>query len=269
MKLSPKIIYEDNDLLVIDKPAGVVVNRAETVKEETIQDWAENKLRIKSPFFKLRASEKLKIKNNSDFYNRGGIVHRLDKETSGLLIIAKNKAAFWELQRQFKDREVEKKYLTLVHGEVKPTEGKIEALIKRNPFNRKKFGVFLGGREAVTEYKIRRYYLPIKILPCRQAGLVDVFNTKIQKRKEKLTLVEVFPRTGRTHQIRVHFKYLGHPVVSDENYAGRKTARDDRKFCPRLFLHAFYLKFKQPMTKKELIFELELPEDLQTVLNNS
>lgn len=240
MSLLPKIVYQDDDLLVIEKPAGIIVNRSETVKEETIQDWVETKIKMVDE----------KIEKKSDFLKRSGIVHRLDKETSGLLIIAKNENTFIELQRQFKERKVEKRYLALVHGEVKPKEGKIEASLTRNPFDRKKFGVFLGGKEAVTEYRVLRYY-----------------ETNIQKEKRYFTLVEVFPKTGRTHQIRVHFKYIGYPVVGDEVYAGRKTARFDRKWCPRLFLHAYYLKFVQPETKKEIALEINLPDDLKTILN--
>lgn len=238
MRLIIKVIYEDNDILVIDKPTDIVVNRAESVKNKTIQDWVEIKISRYQDTKEIREREK-------DFNKRAGIVHRLDRETSGLLIIAKNEESFLELQRQFKDREIEKKYLALAHGKIEPEEGKIEAPIERNPFNRKKFGVFLGGREAVTEYKVLKEY-----------------EIKTKKGKESFTLVEVTPKTGRTHQIRVHFKYLGHPLVADETYAGRKVARDDRKWCPRLFLHACYLKFKQPKTKKEITLRSDLPEDL-------
>src|SRR3990167_8229327 len=114
----PKILFEDDFVLVIDKPAGLVVNRAESVKEQTVQDWIENRIK----------KYELGIMNGeSDFEKRAGIVHRIDKETSGILLIAKTPDAFVELQRQFKDREVEKTYLALVHGEVKQKEGTINA----------------------------------------------------------------------------------------------------------------------------------------------
>lgn len=235
--MEPKIIFEDEDLLIIEKPAGMVVNRAESVKGETVQDWAEKKLKVKSP--------KLKVDKDSDFYKRSGVVHRLDKETSGLLLIAKNPQSFENLQKQFSQREVEKKYLALVHGEVKPKEGVIRAPVGRLPWNREKFGVLPGGREALTSYKVISHYT---LAP------------------KPYTLLELSPQTGRTHQIRIHLKYLGHPVVGDAFYAGRKTARQDRKWCPRLFLHAAFLKFKHPKTREWLSFESELSEDLKKVL---
>jgi len=201
------IIYEDESLLVVDKPAGIVVNKGESVKGETLQEWAEKNLKIK----KL----KFKIKEDNDFINRAGIVHRLDKETSGLLIIAKTPASFLQLQSQFKERNVSKKYITLVHGKVLPEKGEIRASVGRLPWNRERFGVLAGGREAITSYK-----------------LLKLFNSP---KGEALSLLEVTPHTGRTHQIRIHLKYLGHPVVSDSFYAGRKTVKADYEFCPRLF----------------------------------
>jgi len=229
--LTPKIIYEDKFILVINKPAGMVVNRAETTKEKTIQDWVENYLKIK----------------NRGIGDRAGIVHRLDKETSGLLLIAKTLKAFENLQKQFKQRKVEKRYLALVHGKVKPKQGIIEAPITRSPYDRKKFGVFLGGRPAKTSYKVKKNYT------------LDA---------ERFTLLELVPTTGRTHQIRVHLKYLGHSVVADEKYAGRKTARKDRQWCPRQFLHASSLGFVHPQTKKRVKFTSSLPSELQKALNS-
>lgn len=234
--LNPQIIFEDTSLLVIDKPAGIVVNRAETAKEETIEDWAEFKL-----------AKEIKEEKDSVFKLRAGIVHRLDKETSGLLLIAKNNRSFLNLQSQFKERTVTKKYLTLVHGVLEPAKGNINAPIDRLPWNRERFGVFPGGREAVTDYKVETQYI---------ASLQN----------EKYSLLEITPHTGRTHQIRVHLKYLGHPVVGDKLYAGRKTARKDRKFCARQFLHAAYIQFIHPETGKLLQLSSPLPSDLQKVL---
>lgn len=239
------IIYEDESLLVIDKPGGLVVNRAESVKEETLQDWAEKKLKTahRAPDSKLKTDEE------NDFYNRAGIVHRLDKETSGLLIIAKTPQAFLDLQSQFKERKVTKKYKTLVHGKVVPQMGEIRASVGRLPWNRERFGVLPGGREATTSYK------SLKSLKSPKG--------------EMLTLLEVTPATGRTHQIRIHLKYLGHAVVSDKFYVGRKTLRLDIKFCPRLFLHAAYIKFRSPRTNDFVEFESKLPSDLQKVLDRT
>jgi 23S rRNA pseudouridine1911/1915/1917 synthase len=251
--VEPKIIFEDEEILVLEKPAGMVVNRAETTKgEETVQDWVGRKLKIK------------------DFYGRGGIVHRLDKETSGLLMVAKTLKAFENLQRQFKERKVKKKYLALVHGRVEPSSGVIEASISRSPYDRKKFGVFLGGREARTRYKVIEVGKwevgsPRGLAPRgSESGSGD---EKWGKKKSKpLTFLELTPETGRTHQIRVHLKYIGHPLVGDEKYAGRKTAREDRQWCPRQFLHASELSFTHPKTGKKVEFFSKLPSDLRTVM---
>lgn len=227
-----KIVFEDEVFLVIEKPAGVVVNRAQTVKGETVQDWAEKRLK----------DQGIEMGGESDFGRRAGIVHRLDKGTSGLLVIAKNPEAFSGLQTQFKARKVEKRYLALVHGRVVPKEGEIRLPVGRNPFNREKFGVFPGGREALTKYRtVSRFFV---------SG-------------SWFSLLEVWPKTGRTHQIRVHLKALGCPVVSDAKYAGRKTNRADRQWCSRMFLHASSLGFGHPRTKKWLQFESSLPPDLK------
>ena len=229
--ISVKIIFEDDNLLVVDKPAGMVVNRAETTRgEETVEDWLRQNFQFSIFNFQLL---------------RSGIVHRLDKETSGLLLIAKTPEAFANLQSQFKNRQVKKKYLALVHGKVVPEEGEIKAPIGRLPWNRERFGVVPGGREAVTKYKVVRYY----------GNGSWVF-----------TLLELSPLTGRTHQIRVHLKYIGFPIVGDSFYAGRKRAREDRKFCPRVFLHASYLSFTHPESGEKLEFKLDLPEDLAKAL---
>lgn len=231
-KVTPKIIFEDDSFLVINKPAGLTVNRSETTKnEETVQDWIEDNFD-----FPIANCQIL----------RNGIVHRLDKETSGLLLVAKTSEAFENLQRQFKERKVKKKYLALVHGKVEPNEGVIEASISRSPFDRKKFGVFLGGREAKTSYRVLEYLGPVK--------------------RGEFTLLELTPETGRTHQIRVHLKFIGHSIVGDEKYAGRKTARDDRKWCPRQFLHAAGLSFFHPVTGKRIEVNSKLPSDLQLVM---
>ena len=203
----PKVIFEDEFILIIDKPSGLVVGQDEA--------WVGDKF----------------------------VVHRLDKDTSGLLIMAKTPEALENLQSQFKNREVIKKYLALVHGEVTPPEGIINAPIGRNPFNRQHFGVFPGGRESYTSYRTYKAY-------------------------KTYTLLELTPKTGRTHQIRVHLKYLGYPIVADPVYGGRKNLQADLKFCPRLFLHATYLKIKHPETGEVLEFNSPLPEDLNRITIN-
>lgn len=233
--MEPKIIYQDNSLLVIDKPAGWIVNDASTTNgQPTLQAWLS---KMDYPLAK------------SGEY-RSGIVHRLDKETSGVLLIAKTKEAFEKLQAQFKNREVKKTYTALVHGKVEPKEGEIKAPVGRLPWRRDRFGVLAGGREAATDYRT-----------------ISNLQFTINDEKQQFTLLEVKPMTGRTHQIRIHLKYLGHPIVGDEFYAGRKTARNDRKWCPRLFLHASEIEFEHPKTGKTVVFKSNLPRDLRSLIS--
>lgn len=241
MDFEPNIIFEDEDILVVDKPAGLIVNKADTsVGKPTLQEWVEKKLG-RSPH----------ENSVSDFLSRAGIVHRLDKETSGLIIIAKDEESFANLQAQFKNREVEKIYEALVHGRVVPDTGEINVPVGRLPWDRKKFGVVADGKEARTLYKVLRRYV-----------------AKYGKKEEEFTLVKVYPKTGRTHQIRVHFKYLGYPVVSDLLYGGRKSARDDRKILGRHFLHAKRIKFSHPKSGEKLELESSLPSELVDFLAN-
>ena len=241
--MNPKIIFEDECLLVIEKPAGLVVNRAQSVKGKTLQDWME---------MKLPAGSSQKLGNNKEFANRSGLVHRLDKKTSGLMVLAKTPQAFEALQDQFKKRTVIKKYLALVHGKVVPLEGNIKGPIKRNPANPFRFAVIIGGREAETNYKVLDYYE----------------NSKEKDPGRKYySLVEVGLKTGRTHQIRVHFSHLKHAVTSDDIYCGRKTFRRDSQWCPRLFLHAANFEFTHPENKKRLKFKSALAFDLSSVMD--
>jgi len=229
--MEPKIIFQDDSLFVVEKPTGWITNEASTATTQpVIQKW-------------IRENYNYPLKGNVEM--RDGIVHRLDKETSGILLIAKTKEAFEKLQSEFKNREVQKTYVALLHGKVEPVEGKIEATVGRLPWRRDRFGIMPGGRESVTEYKVIKFY------PEERGGY---------------SLTEFHPKTGRTHQIRIHAKHIGHAIVSDEFYAGRKTARNDRKFCPRLFLHASGIKFIHPVTGKIMEFKSDLPEDLQNVL---
>lgn len=239
--MEPKIIFEDENLLVIDKPAGLIVNKADTaVGQKTIQEWVENRSQITYK----KTPEEL-----TDFESRAGIVHRLDKETSGLLIIAKTESTFVELQRQFKEGLVSKVYQALVHGVVSPSEGEIHVPIGRLPWNRMRFGVIPGGRDSKTQYKV-----------------LSQFDSHIDHRVEQLSLVEVYPKTGRTHQIRVHFQYLGFPLFSDALYGGRKTLKRDRKILGRHFLHAKQISFLHPVTGNRVMFESKLPDDLQMLI---
>lgn len=227
------ILYEDDSLLVVNKPSGVVVNRAQSVEGETVQDWAEKTYQI-------------------FIDNRAGIVHRLDKETSGCLIIAKAPEVFFELQRQFKEREIHKTYLAIVHGLLVPDRGEVRAPVGRLPWNPEHFGIVPGGKDAVTTYRV------LRVIP-----------TPEPESKEQLSFVELYPETGRTHQIRVHMKYINHPLVGDYLYAGRKTARADRLWAPRVMLHAQKISFTHPATHKSLAIDSPIPDDMDSIIHGS
>jgi 23S rRNA pseudouridine1911/1915/1917 synthase len=246
-----KVVFEDDSLIVLDKPAGLVVDKSETQTENTLENWLEDY---------PTAGKNLE---------RAGIVHRLDKDTSGLILIAKTTEALEKLQQQFQERIVKKEYLALVHGEVLKS-GRIEGAIGRNPANREKFIVIEEGKEATTEYS------PVKQLIMPEEKITEIFPNfnKIQLRRlftshyPLFTLVACQPQTGRTHQIRVHLKHIGFPIVSDEKYVGKKTYRLDHRWCPRQFLHAAKISFNHPESGKRLEFDSPLPEDLEKALEN-
>ena len=217
-----KIVYENNDVIVIDKPAGLLVHPAAGQHTGTLV----NAILARCP--------DLGEINGSI---RPGIVHRLDKDTSGLMMVAKNDAAQKSLSRQIKQRSIKKGYLALVLGHLTPERGAINAPIGRHPRDRKKMAVVSGGREARTEYRVLKY--------------LDGF-----------TLVEAMPETGRTHQIRVHFATIGHPIFGDHVY-GKRSARLGRQF-----LHAHRLGFRLPTSGELVEFESELPPDLEEVLSH-
>jgi 23S rRNA pseudouridine1911/1915/1917 synthase len=216
------IIYEDDDLLVIDKPAGLPVHPAPGHPSHTLV----NALLSHFPH----------LADISDSM-RPGIVHRLDKDTSGVMLVAKNSVAQANLVEQFKARSVAKAYLVLVKGHLTPEDGAIEAPIGRDPGNRKRMAVVAGGREARTEYRVIRYI-------------------------GDYTLLEVRPETGRTHQIRVHLSAIGFPVVGDKVY-GVKSASLSRQF-----IHACRLGFKLPSSGEYVEFKSELPPDLAQALKD-
>jgi 23S rRNA pseudouridine1911/1915/1917 synthase len=245
------VIFEDDSLFVIDKPAGITINRSDTTRQEmTVQDWAEKRMEIKNN--ELRTTNEINFGEEGwdprdDFYKRGGIVHRLDKETSGVLVIAKTPDAFVSLQKQFKERTVKKTYTALAHGIISPESGEINVPVGRLPWNRKRFGIITGGRESRTRYTVLSVY-------------------KIPDTKEALSLVELYPQSGRTHQIRVHMRYIKHPVFADFLYAGRKTSRSDRKLLSRVFLHATEISFDHPFSGKKLSLSVPLENELETFL---
>ncbi|HET9476354.1 MAG TPA: RluA family pseudouridine synthase [Dehalococcoidia bacterium] len=216
------VLYQDFDLMVVDKPAGLTVHPAPGHPTGTLV----NALLAIAPDLKGISGTL-----------RPGIVHRLDKDTSGLILVAKNDRAMRALQRQLKDREVHKTYLALVQGVPKPAQGVIEAPIGRHPKNRKKMAVVANGRESETGYRVREVI----------AG-------------GKYALLEVEPVTGRTHQIRVHMAAIGHPVVADTVYGKRSDV------LGRQFLHAWKIAFAMPLGGREVEFESPLPRDLREAL---
>jgi 23S rRNA pseudouridine1911/1915/1917 synthase len=231
------ILFEDRELLVVNKPPGVVVNRAQSVKGETVADWVDKTQTLESPSDNSQEA--------ADFLARSGIVHRIDKETSGCLLIAKTLSSFLALQAQFKQRTIKKTYLAIVHGVLVPKEGEIRAPVGRLPWNRERFGIVPGGKEAVTKY--------------------DVLETrKATDAGKAISHVQLYPETGRTHQIRVHLKYINHPIVGDYLYAGRKTSRNDRAGAfGRVMLHAQKIVFTHPTEGHAVTVEASIPEDMK------
>jgi 23S rRNA pseudouridine1911/1915/1917 synthase len=221
------IRYEDDDLLLVNKPAGMVVHPAAGHEGGTLV----NAVLAHCPDLAGVGGEK-----------RPGIVHRLDKDTSGLILVAKNDRAMRHLQLQFKKRTVGKVYLALVEGQIQPRTALIDAPLGRDPRQRKKMSVIRSGaataRTAQTQYQALLIY-------------------------DEYSLVECQPHTGRTHQIRVHLAYIGYPIVGDTVYGRRKQ----RLPLKRHFLHATELSFKRPSDNQTVTFRAELPPELEAILN--
>ncbi len=242
------IIFEDSEIVVLDKPSGVVCNRSESYQEETLQDWADQRFKIQD----------LGFKNDEEkyFVERSGLVHRLDRETSGVMVMTKTLDAFVSLLRQFKERGVQKEYVALTHGYWDAREGQIDLPIARRRDDRKKMGVRADGRGSVTNYEVIKEFTSWefpKELKVDDRGYVG------------FSLVKFLPKTGRTHQIRVHAKQMGHPIVGDFDYAGRKRNREDRKWCNRVMLQAQHIEFEHPRNGKRIHFESK-NEEIQGVL---
>lgn len=259
-----KILFEDQDILVLDKAAGEVVNRAESVKVETLQDWIEQYLEGDQLWLSAR-------REDDEFRERSGMVHRLDKDTSGVIVFAKNPTAMRELMRQFHDREVEKTYVALVHGWLPKPHGIIRAAIERHPTRRERFTVSAEGRQSETEFRVKAEYLPLAAEKVKQAW-EERSGGDGKKLEQQLaiydgfSLVKLQPKTGRTHQIRVHMQFLKHPLVGDFRYTGRKRSRVDELWCHRQFLHAAKLTLTHPTSGERLTFESPLAPDLEKVL---
>jgi 23S rRNA pseudouridine1911/1915/1917 synthase len=224
------IVYEDSDLIVVNKPSGLVVHPAAGIHSGTLANG------LAFHFQQL---------SGRGGGVRPGIVHRLDKDTSGLLVAAKTEVAHEKLAEQFRAREVFKSYVALVHGVVEQDRGRIDQPIARDPRNRTRMAVIRAGRGALSLYTVRRRY-------------------------NRFTLLDVELKTGRTHQIRVHLSWLKHPVVGDEVYGeGRDNTVQDAKLkiqirkLGRHFLHAEQLGFRHPSTEKPMKFKAPLPGELE------
>ncbi len=227
-----EIVYEDETLLVVNKPAGLVVHPAAGTHSGTLAN--------------ALAYHFQQLPNASSV--RPGLVHRLDRDTSGLLVVAKTEAALDNLSDQFRARSVYKSYVALVHGRVNSDSGRIDQPIARDPANRTRMAVVRGGRSSLTTYRVNRRF-------------------------QRFTLLDVDLKTGRTHQIRVHLAWIKHPVVSDETYGGGRDntiqnarLRADIRHLGRHFLHAEKLAFTHPKTNERMKFESPLPEKLSNLL---
>lgn len=275
------ILYEDQDLLLINKPAGVVVNNALSVKSETVQDYMVAKLgkeQFIGEYWDKHPEYQKLIPSDFDqtfgdaisiWQERLGIVHRLDKDTSGVLLLAKNPGSLVNLLSQFKKRQTQKTYLALVHGHLDEKNGQIIAPMGRSKFNRLKFAIDSEGREATTFYEVKQEFLGLK----EEAVLEIAKESKLRDKRVKelyqagFSLVELMPKTGRTHQIRVHMSAKKHPLVGDQLYVGRKLRKADSFWCQRQFLHAKLLEFTHPRSQEKMQIEAPLTEDLKEVLD--
>lgn len=234
------VVYEDSNLLVVNKPAGMVVHPGAGVQQGTL---------VNALMYHC------KDLSGVGGRLRPGIVHRLDKNTSGLLVVAKNDSAHIALQKQFAEKTANRIYQAIVWGNTLMNEDRIETFLNRSKSDRKKFSVASNGKSAITYYKVKQLF-------------------------SFLTWVEITLQTGRTHQIRVHFNHLHHPVFGDPDYSGRKmqinrlSTLSEKNFALYLLkqihrqaLHAYRLSFHHPATAERMHFEVSLPKDMKNLLD--
>ncbi len=241
------IVYEDDEIIVVDKPAGMVVHPAAGISSGTLVNAILSRLYSDEDILDSEVEDLTSISPQ-----RPGIVHRIDKGTSGLLVVAKTINAYYNLSAQFNEHSINRKYIAVVCGNPKQETGTIIAPIGRSRHNRKKMAVtHINSREAITHFRVLEYY-------------------------DKFSLVEIKLETGRTHQIRVHFSYIGHPIVGDPDYGGQKRALKTQtspivemsiRKLTRQALHAQILGFIHPKTGKYMEFFSPLPEDIQCLID--
>lgn len=217
------IVYEDKDVIVVNKERGMVVHPAPGNYKDTL---------VNALLFHCKDLSSI------NGVKRPGIVHRIDKDTSGLIMVAKNDISHNFLANQLKDKTASRVYVALVHGKVHVPKGIINAPIGRDPKSRVKMAVVKDGKEAITEFTVLKYYKDFTLIECRL-------------------------KTGRTHQIRVHMSYIGYPLVGDPLYGPRK-----QKYGDKQYLHAKELSFIHPSTKEKVTFKTELPEYFEKFLNS-
>jgi len=225
------IVFERDDFVVIQKPSGLVVNKSTTVSGPTLQEY------ISEAHPQIATSD-------SEFIARNGIVHRLDKDTSGLLVVAKTEEAFNLLKNAFKDRLVHKEYRAIVHEYINDSLFEVDLPIKRNNVVRTRFGVSASGRPAFTRFEVITNFI---------------------KNSARFSLIKAFPLTGRTHQIRVHLAAIKHPVAGDCVYAGKKLQALGLDTFQRMMLHAHILSLSYK--GENFTFESQLPSDFANPTN--
>lgn len=223
------IVFEDDDIIVINKPSGMVVHPAPGNESGTL---------VNALLYHCKGSL-----SGINGVIRPGIVHRIDKDTSGLLVVAKNDESHVFLSSLLKDHGIKRVYHAIVVGHYKESSGTVNAPIGRHPVDRKKMAVVAGGREAITHYEVIEEY-------------------------PSFTYARFQLETGRTHQIRVHTSYIGHPIIGDEVYGGGKTTfeKNNKALLDGQILHAKILSFPHPRTKEIVTFECELPDNFQKLL---
>ena len=272
-----KILFEDKDILIIDKPAGLIVNESLNCIQDNLaiylksnfdwlkhQNWPVDYEKFIPHDYPIQYGKAEDI-----FLQRSGIVHRLDKDTSGVLIIAKHPGSLLNLLQQFQNRQVKKIYLSLVHGKILEEEGLWLTNIIRHQKKRCQFLAqkqSTSGREAITHYrvqKILRFDVERRMIWLKEK---KIKSKDLKKIYQDFSLVEFYPQTGRTHQIRAQGQFFHHALVGDSVYASKKQINLDYCWCPRQFLHSSQISFFHPRLQKKVIIKSQLPKELKEAL---